>query len=481
MTNFNYGVCDRLSKNLDGGDYIYETITNGLVNSNNNKNVSEDDLKPIQNITNLKRRGNRSRRSLNREIERVYCGGDLGLEKTLNVADFVCETPKNDGIIKTINNDNMSSQIVTKREDFCSTNSNGVGVEREMADNLLSVQQNRQSCESMVADGDLRRSESENLSPVQQMNLLIQAEKFADCQQNESGNLKKAEDGVESLHELSEGLAEENLCDELDTSELFDTNKQNNSSTCGRVDTLKAGQSKAGFEPSELQDLILEVGGVDAVNERLKRVQEENVERLKDKNVIEGEREGLAVVDPNKFSEVIQVDQSKIDAIFDAFKKPYKCDLLNMKLERWNVKNWETVNWVKFFLKSVKSASFTLRYYDRLFDRQVKNSFYSEHIAKFGSIENFFESIAELIERKQKMQELKSFSKRLYKELTELEILIVDKFVFGADTVGEITKEISLRTMYRKADKIIPKLVKFMDARGYTPNWCYKKFGSIIR
>ena len=78
------------------------------------------------------------------------------------------------------------------------------------------------------------------------------------------------------------------------------------------------------------------------------------------------------------------------------------------------------------------------------------------------------------------MKELRTFVKRMYKELSDLEVSIVDRFVFDADNIDEITEKVSLRTMYRKADKIIPKLVEFLEARGYTADWCNRKFGVIL-
>lgn len=247
---------------------------------------------------------------------------------------------------------------------------------------------------------------------------------------------------------------------------------------CG---SLEAGE---GIDDSGLNLIVEEALSLELAEESLLKEQQKMLESMRETKVVETVEDeyGQAVeaVDANAFNAVVDMDAGLAsDAVLNA-KKVFKCDLCNMTLDRGDVCNWTLTEWVKFFLKAVKSISFSIDYYDRLLERHVQSSFYSEHIEKFGSIEQFFDSMAEIIERKMIMKELRTFVKRMYKELSDLEVSIVDRFVFDADNIDEITEKVSLRTMYRKADKIIPKLVEFLEARGYTADWCNRKFGVIL-
>ena len=213
--------------------------------------------------------------------------------------------------------------------------------------------------------------------------------------------------------------------------------------------------------------------------ERLEEEKEKASKQLESLGVVRV-LEGKECVSAIGFNEILLNDRKVAEQLPLQEPKVYKCDLCNMTLSRENAKSWGVSSWVKFFLKSIKSVSYSASYYDRLFDKHVQSSFYSSHIEKFGSIENFFDTMTVIIERKNVMKSLQSFVKRMYKELNELEVLIVDRFVFDADNLDEILERVSYRTMYRKAEKIIPKLADFLLARGYTPEWCMATFGKIM-
>ena len=457
MTNLNVSMANDSAESFAECECNYEMITNNYANCGVNHDNIGAGAKFVQDKLNLSNLPNEILRKEGGSVCDLCKIDGLSKKESLKMTNFICRNYENNDIIKNNLVEDLSTLKVCKKENVGSDPSFGLGDGQNMEKSQVENDDFGKISGVVVQKDEPRRSDAEKLTPQEQMNLLIKAEREKLANNSDQNLLKN----TKNLLKNTDGNITENVIP-------FVSNSRG-----GVLGT-------SGNSDRDLSNLIAGVGGESAINERLEKVTESAIEKLKNQGfVAESVGENVAVK-PCEFDYSSLIDNAKVEAIFNALKKPYKCDLLNMDLRRSEAKSWPVENWVKFFLKSVKSASFTVKYYDRMFDRQVRNSFYSEHIARFGSIENFFDELTDLMARKRRMMELKSFAKRLYKELSDVEILIVDKLVFGADNIDEIKKHISLRTMYRKADKIVPKLVEFMNARGFTPEWCYQTFGEIL-
>ena len=158
------------------------------------------------------------------------------------------------------------------------------------------------------------------------------------------------------------------------------------------------------------------------------------------------------------------------------------CELLNMWLDKRKISTWGQKDWVKFFIKVEPCIDMCIDYYDRLVERFATNSAKGEAYINYGSAENMFETMIDLIERKKEYLRLKFFVDRLNRELDDVDKLIIGYFVFGEEENREkLLEVISRKTIYRRANSLIAKLSDFCERRGYTPSWCLKQFGGIAR
>ncbi len=483
--------------NFDYNNICYDNITKECENtrvSQNIKVVSEEiEFKKLKMNKNISTSPRKMARGVMKSSSASRAGENFR-QKNKKSDNFNCSNVLNDDIIVKNKKGAFKTQIVSEN----------------LTENLIDVS-----------------GFSEVSSPVLDMDNLIQKEweKIGNC----SGELPASPNGSEkSVGKLAETVekAEKNVDIATKTVEKGEKN----------VDTTTKTVEKAGENPCELLSKIqprvaLSGENLNCADKVFSRAQTEceNLEAGEKGTTLEEseecdeneEFEGLAecslaqcgaceAVEPNACKQERKNQPKKFDGIgivrvlegrgsassfgFDEIilndvdesepplpeVKNFKCDLCNMTLSKEDVGSWNISGWVKFFLKSVKSVGYSLDYYDRLFDKHVKSSFYSSHIEKFGSVENFLVTMAEIIERKNVMKNLKAFVKRMYRELSDLEIMIVDRFVFNADNIDEILKKVSYRTMYRKAEKIIPKLSAFLLARGFTPEWCRNTFGKIM-
>ncbi len=158
-----------------------------------------------------------------------------------------------------------------------------------------------------------------------------------------------------------------------------------------------------------------------------------------------------------------------------------KCELLNMKINRRDSENWTHKEWIKFFIKVEPCIAMCVKHFDNMFYRASVLSLDYNECAKFGSVENMFNELIELTERKKQYLKLKFFINRLKKELDEYDLMIIGYFVFDEDTRSALLEEMSRRTIYRRANRIFTKLTNFLVARGYTEKWLYKQFGMLTR
>lgn len=155
------------------------------------------------------------------------------------------------------------------------------------------------------------------------------------------------------------------------------------------------------------------------------------------------------------------------------------CELLNMRLDKRDVKFWGEKEWAKFFIKVDPCLNMCIDYCDRLVEKMVMLGGFSTESMAYGSAENMFNDMIDLIERKKMYLRLKKFVDRLKKELDAVDEKIIAYFVFGENTKDELLEIMSRRTVYRRASKIIKKLADFCVARGYTASWLYEKFGMV--
>lgn len=156
------------------------------------------------------------------------------------------------------------------------------------------------------------------------------------------------------------------------------------------------------------------------------------------------------------------------------------CELLNMRLDKRDVKFWGEKEWAKFFIKVDPCLNMCIDYCDRLVEKMVIFGGFSAESVAYGSAENMFNDMIDLIERKKMYLRLRKFVDRLKKELDAVDEKIIAYFVFGENTKDELLKIISRRTVYRRASKVIKKLADFCVARGYTASWLYDKFGTVV-
>ncbi len=156
------------------------------------------------------------------------------------------------------------------------------------------------------------------------------------------------------------------------------------------------------------------------------------------------------------------------------------CELLNMRLDKRDVKFWGEKEWAKFFIKVDPCLNMCIDYCDRLVEKMVMLGGFSTESMAYGSAENMFNDMIDLIERKKMYLRLKKFVDRLKKELDTVDEKIIAYFVFGENTKDELLEIMSRRTVYRRASKIIKKLADFCVARGYTASWLYEKFGMVV-
>lgn len=156
------------------------------------------------------------------------------------------------------------------------------------------------------------------------------------------------------------------------------------------------------------------------------------------------------------------------------------CELLNMRLDKRDVKFWGEKEWAKFFIKVDPCLNMCIDYCDRLVEKMVMLGGFSTESMAYGSAENMFNDMIDLIERKKMYLRLKKFVDRLKKELDAVDEKIIAYFVFGENTKDELLEIMSRRTVYRRASKIIKKLADFCVARGYTASWLYEKFGMVV-
>lgn len=156
------------------------------------------------------------------------------------------------------------------------------------------------------------------------------------------------------------------------------------------------------------------------------------------------------------------------------------CELLNMRLDKRDVKVWGEKEWMKFCIKVDPCLSMCIDYCDRLVEKMSVLGGNSCECMAFGSAENMFNEIIDLIERKKLYIRLKKFVNRLKKELEPIDLKIIAYFVFGENTKDELLQVMSRRTVYRRANKVVQKLANFCIARGYTASWLYSKFGEIV-
>lgn len=156
------------------------------------------------------------------------------------------------------------------------------------------------------------------------------------------------------------------------------------------------------------------------------------------------------------------------------------CELLNMRLDKRDVKFWGEKEWAKFFIKVDPCLNMCIDYCDRLVEKMVMLGGFTAESMAYGSAENMFNDMIDLIERKKMYLRLKKFVDRMKKELDAVDEKIIAYFVFGENTKDELLEIMSRRTVYRRASKIIKKLADFCVARGYTASWLYEKFGMVV-
>ena len=203
-------------------------------------------------------------------------------------------------------------------------------------------------------------------------------------------------------------------------------------------------------------------------------------ERVEDGNE-EAQAEGLAIgsLDEDAEGEVFIDVTGEVKDVQPIVRS---CELLNMWLDKRKISTWGQKDWVKFFIKVEPCIDMCIDYYDRLVERFATNSAKGEAYINYGSAENMFETMIDLIERKKEYLRLKFFVDRLNRELDDVDKLIIGYFVFGEEENREkLLEVISRKTIYRRANNLIAKLSDFCERRGYTPSWCLKQFGGIAR
>ena len=127
------------------------------------------------------------------------------------------------------------------------------------------------------------------------------------------------------------------------------------------------------------------------------------------------------------------------------------CELLNMRLDKRDVKFWGEKEWAKFFIKVDPCLNMCIDYCDRLVEKMVMLGGFSTESMAYGSAENMFNDMIDLIERKKMYLRLKKFVDRLKKELDAVDEKIIAYFVFGENTKDELLEIMSRRTVYRRA------------------------------
>lgn len=165
-------------------------------------------------------------------------------------------------------------------------------------------------------------------------------------------------------------------------------------------------------------------------------------------------------------------------AVQDDDKK--KC-LLSVSLNENDTKSWTEGEWAVYLLKNFRSMSARVRYINGMIDRFERSSVSGNYVARYGSLEQFFEIVIDLIHRKKMIIDSQLFVKRLVEELSSREKLVIKYFITrDSKVLSSLLSKMSRRTVYRVADKAITKIVDFMKARGYTSSWCYQNFDQII-
>lgn len=440
MTNLKFGSASLRELSQDGGDYGYQNITNDIANpefvqENQTTGIAKDAKENIiqQSV-------------LSATIQSELKGNARSRIDGMAIDDtiFICPRPKKSA--------NMVEKIIASNS-----------TQNVCEDYSINITSEQNSCmEKLKSKGAIK---SKSISVVQSKKT------------NPAKNENLAGDSVTAIEESANALIEayrngkevkklEQAEDKLDLQYL------NSLHQIGEGDYTIGADGKKVYTDKSITKVQQKL------NERLEKASDEYIESLERAGVVEPGVLGYAYVDSASYETILADDEC--ENLSNTATRTKGCLLCNVKLDRSEAKVWGSEEWVKFFLKSAKSMQFSIDYYDKLIDRHANCSFYYSHVEKYGSMENFYETIVDIISRKATMIELKAFVKRLYKELTALEIMIVDKFIFGADNVDEITSHVSLRTMYRMADRIVIKLIEFMNARGYTPQWCYKNFSVIL-
>ena len=426
------------------GGYGYKNITSDIINPEfAQDNLVRSELKAKKNCGRVEENLISQSQSSLRESGQNNTGRTFS-ESTI----FICPKPKK--------NANMVEKVIASKSAQNVCESNCVNVSGERSSHMEILESNR-----VAKIKPILVAKEEKIKPASE-------ESLAGC-------------GVGSVEKSANALIEAYRSGRLDsckeqTEEGLDINYLNSLQEIGEGDYVVGADGKRVYTHNPATKVQ------ERLNKRLEEASEEYVETLEKSGVVEPGVLGLSYVDSVAYETILLDDdeEDESEGVVQSSAHSKGCLLSNVKLDRNKANSWGTEEWLKFFLKSAKSMQFSIDYYDKLIERHASCSFYYSHVAKYGSMENFYEEIINIIARKSAMIELKAFVKRLYKELTSLEIMVVDKFIFGADNADEITKSVSLRTMYRMADRIVAKLIEFMSARGYTPVWCYKTFSAIL-
>jgi hypothetical protein len=145
--------------------------------------------------------------------------------------------------------------------------------------------------------------------------------------------------------------------------------------------------------------------------------------------------------------------------------------------------------WIKTLLGSFNVFPEIIKTIDRIIELQASTvSFASDIYNKEGSTYNQFEKVINLTERKNSLLNIYIMSKELIKTLSEEDMCILEKKYIYDYSVEDISREleISLRTVYRRLDKVIDEIyfnsikknwsLKFIENQIKEEGWLKERF-----
>lgn len=145
--------------------------------------------------------------------------------------------------------------------------------------------------------------------------------------------------------------------------------------------------------------------------------------------------------------------------------------------------------WIKTLLGSFNVFPEIIKTIDRIIELQASTvSFASDIYNKEGSTYNQFEKVINLTERKNSLLNIYIMTKELIKTLSEEDICILEKKYIYDYSVEDISREleISLRTVYRRLDKVIDEIyfnsikknwsLKFIENQIKEEGWLKERF-----